>query len=374
MKENLLELNRNILKRKANGKAIFQPRINAWYDDRVFSKKDLPGKFAGCDKVALYEKIGCSDRLYNFNTCLEAQYDSSVKVEWISINTNGRDYEKIMTTPVGTVNEIVCGNDSNYGMMPTKWLCTTKEDLRVCSYIEEATTFSFNMDTYNKLYSELSHLGLPTMFIPRTNIQKLIVELSGVEDTYYLLADYEDEVEDYFKSLTKSQEGMIKAVAESPIEWINYGDNLHCRILPDYMFVKYILPEYEKRGDVLHKANKFVYSHWDGEVKGYLKYAKSCFLDGIEAITPEPQGDVTIEEVKEHLGDEIFLIDGLAAVLFNDTYSKEHLTRETKKILNLFEGQLILGISDEMPADGEIEKVELVTELVNEFNAKKNTF
>ena len=93
-------------------------------------------------------------------------------------------------------------------------------------------------------------------------------------------------------------------------------------------------------------------------------------MDGIEAITPTPQGDVTVEEVKEALGDDIVLIDGIPAVLFQENFPEEMLVEETKKIIDLFAGQLILGISDEMPSSGLIERVELVNEIVNEHNAK----
>lgn len=369
MSTNLLELNRKVINRQANGQTIWQPRIGAWLDDMVFRGEELPGKFAGCGHSGIFEKIGCSDRLYQFNNCLEQKYDDSVKV--IRNEMGNRTFQQIIETPIGRVNQIMRGNSSNPGHMPIKWFIETLEDLKVYTYIEEATTFSFNMDTYNRLYTELSHLGLPTIFVPRTNIQKLLIELSGVEDTFNLLSDYEDEVEDYFKALSKSQESAWKILAESPIEWINYGDNLHCKILPPYMFEKYILPEYEKRGDFLHRGGKFLYSHWDGEVKDILPYAKTCFLDGIEAITPIPQGDVTLEEVKSALGDEIFLVDGIAALLFNETYPIEQLKEQTEKVLELFEGQLVLGISDEFPSDGKLEKIEYVNDIVNEFNAKR---
>ena len=103
---------------------------------------------------------------------------------------------------------------------------------------------------------EQGHLGLPSMCLPRTNIQHLFVVLAGVTNTIFLLADYPDTVEAYFRALSKSQEGMLEAVGDSPLEWINYGDNLHCKILPPDLYRKYILPEYEKRGDILHKKGK----------------------------------------------------------------------------------------------------------------------
>jgi hypothetical protein len=38
-------------------------------------------------------------------------------------------------------------------------------------------------------------------------------------------------------------------------------------------------------------------------------------FDGIEALTPSPQGDATLEEIKEHIGDKI-LLDGIPAIYF----------------------------------------------------------
>ena len=371
MESGLTKLNRDIIRGKSNGKVLFQPRINAWLDDRVFSNIPLPGKYEGCDRLGLYEKLGCSDRLYNyFNACLEVQYDESVKFEWhpLTDGKTDRDYRRVIRTPVGDLTEIMRGNTSNYGMMPEKWLVSDLSDFRALCYLEEASHYSFNMGLYSELEEKAGHLGLPTVFIPRTTIQKLLVELSGVENTFYMLADDPDTLEEYFKVLCKSQESMLRAMAGSPIEWINYGDNLHCRILPDYMFEKYILPEYEKRGEILHGAGKFLFSHWDGECKTYLKFAKSCYLDGIEAVTPVPQGDVTLEEVKEAFGDEILLIDGLPAVLFAEPFTDEQLMREAQRTIDMFAGRLILGISDEMPSNGLLERVELVTRLTEAHN------
>mgnify|MGYP000977710821 FL=1 len=364
----LQQLNRDIIHRKANGKTIWQPRICAWYDDRIFRGEEMPGKFKGCSKKQLYEKIGCSDRIYNFFACLESKYDDSVKYE-------GKELDELtsaqtLITPIGSVTQVVAKNKDNPGIHPKKWFVETEEDLKVFMYLEEATTYSLNMETYTRIYEDVGHLGLPCIHVPRVNIQKLFLEVAGVENGIYLLMDCPDTVEEYFKILGKSHEQVYKLYCESPFEWLNYGDNLHCKITPPDLFKKYVIPEYEKRYDYFHKAGKWVFSHWDGDVADYLPFARSCFLDGIEAITPEPQGDVTLAGVKKALGDDVFLIDGVAALLFNGTYPDEMLKAQVTELLNLFEGQLVLGISDELPSDGLLNRVELVNDMVNEFNAR----
>ena len=362
-------LNRAVLRRQAGGKTIFQPRIDCWYDDRAYRGDPLPPGYEGLTRTQLYEKLQVSARLYEFNACLEVHYPPEVKQ--YTRRPDDRHTEHVIETPCGTTRAVYASNTSNPGQMPVKWWIENDDDLAVWSYLAESATYSFNMQTYDRLQKEMGHLGIPTMFIERPNMQYMLVNAAGVENTYYLQADYPDELEAFFASLSRGQEKMLQTVAACPIECINYGDNLHCRILPPYLFEKYIIPEYEKRGEILHRAGKFIHSHWDGDVAGFLPYARRCALDGIEAITPLPQGDVTVEQVKAALGDEVFLIDGLAALLFSDVYPLADLKAQTQQVLHLFEGQLVLGISDEFPSDGNLDRILTVRDMVEDFNATR---
>jgi hypothetical protein len=77
-------------------------------------------------------------------------------------------------------------------------------------------------------------------------------------------------------------------------------------------------------------------------------------VDGIEAITPEPQGDVTLEEMKEGLGDDLVLLDGIPALEYrrqaNATYETWPFDVPFHLILNLAIGGTwggIKGVDDE---------------------------
>ena len=290
---NFNQLHHRILKGTANGQTIWQPRINCWYDDRVHRGEAFPRGYEGLDRKGLYEALGVSDRLYQFNACFQASHDETVQVTRRRIDDLTR--ETVITTPEGTVNEITRGNLSNPGRMPVKWYVETEEDLKTWIYIEEHTAWRFDQPTYDQLFADLGHLGLPAAFVCRVNIQQLIVTLAGVENTYYLLADCPDTVEAYFRALSKSQEGYLAAALASPLEWLNYGDNIHCKILPPSLLKKYVIPEYEKRRAILKKKDIFLYSHFDGDFRDYLPMMTDCALDGFEALTPLPQGDVTAE-------------------------------------------------------------------------------
>jgi hypothetical protein len=212
-------------------------------------------------------------------------------------------------------------------------------------------------------------LGAPTMFMPRMNVQSLYIEKMGSQKGIYAIYDWPDTVAAYFRALDDSHDRLIDVINDSPIDIINYGENVHAGTLPPKWFEMYHLPSCQHRSERLHAADKFVCSHWDGDVKPLLPYAKETGLDGIEAITPYPQGDVTLEEVKEALGDDLFLLDGIPAIYFDKTFTVETLVDCTERIIELFAPKLVLGISDEISSTGDLERVRTVGEIVDAYNA-----
>jgi len=364
---NLTELNREVIRGTSKGKIIWQPRILCWYGDREFSKEPLPKPYTGMTPPELYRALGCSNRIYDYNSAILRIEDPAVHRYSKKISENEIEY--FAECPAGKINTIQRSNTSNYGIFPKKWWITSEEDMKVAIWIEEHTTFKFDQKEFDTQYSIWGDQGLPSLYVPRVNIQSLFIETMGVEESIYALMDYESTVEAYFKVLDASSERFIEVVNKSPFEIVNFGDNLHGGILSPELFKKYVLPTYQRRNELLHKKNKFTNAHWDGDTKSLLPFAKECGLDAIEAITPKPQGDVTLEEMKTALGDDIFLMDGIPAILFDKTYSEELLIETTKKVIELFAPKLILGISDEMSSTGDISRIKLVGEIVDDYNA-----
>jgi len=76
-----------------------------------------------------------------------------------------------------------------------------------------------------------------------------------------------------------------------------------------------------------------------------------------------------LEEIKEALGDQIFLLDGIPAIFFDTTFSEEVLLACAEKLIKLFAPKLILGISDEVSSNGNLQRIRLVGKMVDDYNA-----
>ncbi len=361
---NFAKLHEDVCFKKSGGKIIWQPRIICWYDDKMFEDGKLPGKYEGMTRPQIYRDLGCSARIYEYGNCFIPVYDSTVKMR---SEQKGDMYISYIDTPVGTVSQQLKSTPNSWAQSVVKeWVCSD-EDLKVFTYIEQHTDWKFSQEMFDKIHDEWGDLGAPTMFMPRVSVQRLYIDLMGVEEAVYAIADYTETVEEYFDALRECHFRLIDVINASPVKIINFGDNIHSGTLSPALFEKYVLPEYKLRCERLHKAGKFVTSHFDGDNRGLMQFYTQTGLDGIEAITPKPQGDVTLEEVKENLGD-MFLLDGIPAVYFDKEFPEEVLVDCVHRIIDLFAPNLILGISDEMSSRGDIERVRLVGKIVDEYN------
>jgi hypothetical protein len=351
----------------AQGMIIWQPRISAWFVDKDFYGEPRPERYRGMTEPEVYRDLGCSNRLYHYNACFGEKFPPGVN--WKEVAHDEIHRQRILETPVGTCTEEVRKTPNNWYVIVEKHWIETPADMQVFTWLRDHGEWSWDQEAFNQVAQTWGRLGAPTMFMPRVNVQDLYINTMGVERGVYALYEWGEVVTDYFRVLHQNHLRLIDVINASPIRIINFGDNVHCATLSPALYEEYVLPAYLKRCDRLHQANKFVCTHWDGDTKALLKYAKTSGLDGIEAITPQPQGDVTLEEMKAALGDEIFLLDGIPAVFFDHTFSEAVLIECTQKVIQLFAPKLVLGISDEISSHGDIERIRLVGKIVDDYNA-----
>jgi hypothetical protein len=365
----LAKLHSDVLFGRSSGKIIWQPRILCWYTDKNFAGEPLPAPYTGMSLPEIYRSLGCSNRLYSwYNPCFRRIEHPAVRK--IEKQLNATDYQVTIETPVGKQVLVNRRSNNNPGEYHLKWEVESQAELKVATWREENTTWAWDQDQFNLSQHAVGDLGAPTIYMPRMNVQSLYLDKMGVEKAVFALHDWPDTAEAYFRALEESHARLIEVINASPIDIINFGENVHSATLSPRLFVKYHLPACQRRCEKLHAAGKFVSAHWDGDCKPLLGFARETGLDGLEAITPQPQGDVTLEEIKRALGDGMFLLDGIPAIYFDDLFSIDTLVACVQKLIDLFTPNLVLGISDELSSTGDIERIRIVGDLVTDYNAQ----
>ncbi len=221
------------------------------------------------------------------------------------------------------------------------------------------------VEAFKAAAERLGDRGEPTIFTTSSGFTELVKNWAGLLDTFYLLTDYPAAVEAFLEACDRRDDRVIDAALELPCRIYNLGDHATDEFTPPPICKKYMMPRWQRLSERLHAEGRFVHSHWDGHSHTILPFLMDSGLDSVEALTPVPMGNITLEEIKVAVGDKLVVLDLLPAIHFLPSYTTEELLEFTRKVIDMFAPRLILGVSDEISYNGQIEKIEAVTELVD---------
>jgi hypothetical protein len=356
---NFQEMNLRVFQRKSIPNVIFQPRIEPWFHwHKIFNQ--LPEKYQYYQIPDLFDDLNTSMRYIHYYTGIPDPVVRSFSPDVVfeKRELNGR-VNSIYHTPFGTLSEI-----QQYTIDQTwrtvDFAVKTKDDLIALRWLYENTEYHFDDSAFYEGKEYMGARGEPQFWVPKSPYQALAQLWMKLPDLIYALADFPKIVEATMGSIDSAYDPLFQEICSSGVvKIVNFGENIHEQLLSPKYFENFIIPFWEKRAGQLHDAGIYSHVHIDGFFNNFLPYLRHLPFDGIEALTPRPQGDMTLEDIKANIGDKI-LIDGIPAVHFLDTYTREQLMTTTERIIDLFHPNLILGISDELPQGAGEEAIERV--------------
>lgn len=360
------ELNIRIFEGTANA-VLWQPRApEAWVaHHRRYGT--LPERFRNLDDIAIYDALRCSPR-YLASAGLIQYYDSpdvQHEKKWLD-DTHYADIIRIPEGELRTIRQVVKIDDKVTNDRIVEFPVNTPESLRVLTALVKREHFRADIEKFNAAAQRVGHRAEPTLFLGSSGFTDLIKWHCGLLNTYYLLHDHRSMVEEYLEACDERDDRKIDAALQLPCRIFNLGDHATNEFTPPPILKRYLLPRWQKISQRMKAHNRFVHTHWDGHSRLILPYLKKTGLHGVEALTPKPMGDITLEEIKAAVGDMVVL-DLIPAILFLPEYSVQEVVEFARRVIDMFAPRLILGISDEISPRGQIEKIEAVSELVDKM-------
>jgi len=348
--------------RKAD-RLIWQPRLHHWYDVNK-ARGTLPERYEEWDLLAIYDDLDASPRAYHyFNDTIRVIEGEKVKIKR---RVDGDYIYTKYETPRGNLTQIERITEYGTASLRIEYFLKSIEDFKVLEYILRNQRFIFDKELYEEREKLLGDRSEPLITIPWGSIQRLFIVYMGFQRGVIALWKHKEEVEELLRVFDENDDERFAVIKKTPFRIINFGDNIDEGLCSPILFKKYMVPYYQRRTKEIHQAGKYCTSHWDGKIKKLLPYIQETGLDGLECVPPLPQGNVTLKELKEALGDKI-LIDGIPAIYFLPLVSNDELKTFVGKLLDTFSPNIIVGISDMLPPDGSIEKVRMVGKIVKGY-------
>lgn len=356
---NFREMNQRVFAGQPNPQVLFQPRIEPWYAwHKTFDS--LPPPYDDMSLLDLFDDLGCSIRYVDYYTGMPHPvvefFQPEVEIrKRVADNRLVRSYE----TPHGELTEVLKRTQDDT-WRTVEFAVKDPADFQKLRWLYQRRVATFSPENFEQGRQFIGDRGEPQFWITRSPYQALALDWMRYEQFIYALADHRSEVEDTLAVIDHSYDRLYEEIlAYGEVRIINFGENIHAHLVSPKNFERYLLPFYEKRCHQLQTANIFTHIHIDGACHALLPYLKDLPFDGIEALTPQPQGDVSLHQIKEHIGDKV-LLDGIPAVYFLPTYSRDDLMTCVEELVNLFHPRLVLGVSDEVPEGAGAEAMERV--------------
>jgi hypothetical protein len=297
----------------------------------------------------------------------EPRYDESVRIETDQNRTVTR---RIFHTPVGDIWEESAYMRESCSVAHTRFAVQAREDLDVFLYlIKHRTLIPSGMDGYPERLSRFRLFGgLPSVALPRSPLSAFLYEWAGVVNGTYLILDYPEMIHEIFSLMREQEEPVLDAVCRLRPPLVHFAENLSSDTMAGF-YLQYMEEIHRYRLEKLHASGIACAVHLDGVVRGLLPSLASIGFDAIEALTPEPGGDMRVEDMRSVCGsDSVILWGGVPGILFAPPYTRSDIETHVKKVLEVWKGTpFILGVADQIPANGNIEYCRLIADLCDRF-------
>jgi uroporphyrinogen-III decarboxylase len=143
---------------------------------------------------------------------------------------------------------------------------------------------------------------------------------------------------------------MFKVCADSPAELIQYGGNIHQDVIGRERFERYYVPCFDEFAHVMHEAGKLSLCHMDAPMNSLAPALAETGMDVVEAFTPLPDGDMSVQDAREAWRDKVLWINFPSSMHLD---RPEAIREETERILEEATpgDRFLIGITEDIPED-----------------------
>jgi hypothetical protein len=345
----------NLLRGEPADGVVWNGDITYWITGRECDGTANPAWNTEEGYLALHRELGLMPYYYypKFLTAASV-YDNTV--DYQRDTANGVTVQRFRT-PLGEIREESMWAPESCSVGITRHFIETEADLDVLRYlVEHRTLAACNLDDYaarRAMWAEYD--GLPSLGMPRSPLSSFLYEWAGVVDGTYLLMDHEDTVHAMFDQMTAQEDPIIDAVCAARPPLLHFADNLSSDNVGS-LYDEWLAPMHRRWLAKLHAAGVATTVHLDGTVRGLLPKLTALGFNAIEALTPQPVGDVGLEEMRAVAGnDRVILWGGVPGAMFAPPYTWADMEAHIQRLLDAWSGTpFIIGVADQVPPDGDI--------------------
>ena len=353
-------------------RAVWTADITYWMQGRKHDGSADPAWDTADGYLQLHRELGVMP-YYDYGNFWTGKtvYDATV-----TLHREERDGRivRLLKTPRGTLSEesVFLPDSSCYAT--ARHFVENEADLDTMLYaLQHRELAPDNLEDYSerrRLWSEYD--GLPCLGLPRSPLPALVYEWAGLENAVMLMLDCADKVGEALNLMEQQEAPVLDAVCRRCPPLVHFPDNLSSDNLTGY-YDEHMRERHLARLDRLHAVGIRAAIHLDGTVRGLLPKLADAGFDAVEALTPKPAGDLSVEEIDELVaGRDTILWGGVPGAMFAGSYRSPAMEEHVRHVLQTWgHRRFVLGVADQVPPDGDIELCRGIADIVEERSERR---
>jgi uroporphyrinogen-III decarboxylase len=303
---------------------------------------------------------------------LQGTFPFNTFVENCEVKTwkDGHRRYRTISTPKGDLQECWQYIPDSYAEGPVEHLVKSEADLAALRYLYENTRWEADYAYALRRQEQIGDQGILVCYVPKSPFMHLVALDAGITAVTFAQMNAPDEFAETLAAMEKVFDEAAQISVDSPAEVLMIPENLSSEMVGPGMFEKYMRAYQTKWVARIADAGKHSLIHMDGTLKGLLRQEASVGFTVIEAMTPEPVGDLAIEQWAS-LADnpKTILWGGIPGVYFTEHVDDEEFDRHVEHVLSVMRKapRYVLGVADQVPPDGLERRIRRVSQLVDKY-------
>ncbi len=304
----------------------FSPNINLWfYYHRA--RGTLPPELAGCrhpfdalrclgaDILARWDTLWAQRTVYTAGEYSETWGGESglaeERVTAFNIFPPGKTTRcQQFITPVGTLTQEWAYSPEAGADYEVKHWWTAWDEFPAVRYMLEATEYQFDATMFQEWAARLGDDGVMMCHVTQSPL-KTLHWLAGPANASLFIIDHPDEMRELAAIHEARALGYLEQIVDLPEAHVFFsGDNLDSAFYPPRFYDDFCAGFYRRCAEIVHSRGKFFVVHACGRSRKLLSRVGADGIDCLEGVTPRPQGDVELGEVRSLTGNPNFVVNG----------------------------------------------------------------
>lgn len=283
-----------VLKGNLPDRVPFSPNIGQWFE---YHNKhgSLPEALIDCrDETEVMIKMGCDvfGRLGLAHKTVAQNVETETKQVGNITTTN-------IITPHGELTSVSEYLPEQETTFERKYLWTDfKKEYESIKYLIAHTDYIFDDQVFNEQYQRIGDNGVWCVPIECCPLKRLHILAGQVQSTYFLM-DYEKEIIELMEIYAEKIIRLANQSVQRETMVLISCDNLDSLFYPPNFIERYCQSYFSRIAEIIHARGKYFFDHACGRLNGIKEKIRSLQLDGCEAVTHPPVGDITLKEARE---------------------------------------------------------------------------